>query len=78
MSCYRSEPALNGPLVFRKFRNPNSKEEWRFHLPMFGAVPIPDGTSTRDLVTRCKIEDKWVYRRATAEEEADYISREAW
>jgi hypothetical protein len=57
--------------VFRKLRNAKTKEGWF-------AVELSDGTSTRDLVMRCKIDGKWHYRRATPEEEADYVSREAW
>ena len=45
---------------------------------MFRAAPLPDGTRTWHLVMRCKIEGKWVYRKATAEEEADCLSLEAW
>lgn len=52
--------------------------EWQYYLPIFRAVELPDGSSTRDLVMRRKIDGKWHYRRATAEEEADYVSREAW
>jgi hypothetical protein len=64
--------------VFRKLRNANKKEEWLFYLPIIFAVALSDGTSTRDLVMRCKMDGKWHYRRATPEEEADYVSREAW
>jgi hypothetical protein len=71
-------PARSGLLVFTKLRSAKSKEEWLFYLPIFCAVTLPDGTSTHGLVMRCKIDGKWFYRRATAEEEADYESREAW
>ena len=42
------------------------------------ALTLPDGTSTHGLVMRRKIDGKWCHRRATAEEEADYVSCEAW
>jgi hypothetical protein len=71
-------PALDGSFVFRKLRSAETKEEWLFYLPTICAVELSDGTSTRDLVLRCKIDGKWHYRRATPEEEADYVSREIW
>ena len=52
--------------------------EWQYYLPLFRAVELPDESSTRDLVMRCKIDGKWRYRRTTPEEEADCVSREAW
>ena len=64
--------------MFKILRNANTKEEWLFYLPIIRAVELSDGTSTRDFVMRCKIDGKWHYRRATPEEEADYVSREAW
>jgi hypothetical protein len=64
--------------VFRKLPNAKTKEQWLFYLPIVCAVELPDGTSTRDLVMRCKIDGKWRYRRATPEEEAVYVSRDAW
>lgn len=64
--------------MFRKLLNGKSTEEWQFYLPLLCTVDLPDGTSTDHLVMRRKIEGKWHYRRATAEEQADYASREAW
>jgi hypothetical protein len=64
--------------MFKKPRNADTKQEWSFHLPIIRAVQLSDGTSTRDLVMRCKMDGKWHYRRATPEEEADYVSLEAW
>ena len=78
MSWLCADPALSGSVVFAKLLNAKSKTEWEFYLPIFFAVDLPDGTSTRHLVMRCKCNGKWCYRRATAEEEADYVSREAW
>lgn len=64
--------------MFRKLLNRKSNDEWRFYLPLLCTVDLPDGSSTYHLVMRCKVDGKWHYRRATAEEEADYASREAW
>jgi hypothetical protein len=64
--------------VFGKPRTTETQEQWLFYLPTICAVELSDGTFTRDLVMRCKIDGKWRYRRATPEEEADYVSREAW
>ena len=64
--------------MFRKLLNGKSTEEWQFYLPLLCTVNLPDGISTYNLVMRCKIDGQWHYRRATAEEEADYASREAW
>jgi hypothetical protein len=69
---------LDGSFMFRKPRNAEAKEAWLFYLPIFRAVKLSDGNFTRDLVLRCKIDGKWHYRRATPEEEADYVSCEAW
>jgi hypothetical protein len=71
-------PALGGSFVFSKLQSAKAKEEWSFYLPTLWAVDLSDGTSTRDLVMRCKMNGKWHYRRATPEEEADYVSRDAW
>jgi len=64
--------------VFKKLRSAKTKEEWLFYIPTLFAVDLSDGTSSRDLVMRCKIDGKWRYRRATPEEEADYVSSDAW
>jgi len=64
--------------VFRKLRSATTTEEWSFYLPILRAVDLSDGTSTCGPVMRCKLDGKWHYRRATPEEEADYVSRDAW
>jgi len=64
--------------VFMKLQSAKTKEEWLFYLPALCAVGLSDGTSTRGLVMRCKMDGKWHYRRATPDEEADYVSRDAW
>jgi hypothetical protein len=71
-------PTIDGSLVFRKLRSAKTKEVWLFHLPIIRAVELSDGTSTRGLVLRRKIDGRWHYRRATPEEEANYVSCEIW
>jgi hypothetical protein len=77
-AVFAEAPTLDGSFVFRKLRSAKTKEEWLFYLPTLWAVDLSDGTSTRDLVMRSKMDGKWHYRRATPEEEADYVSRDAW
>ena len=64
--------------MFNKLRNAKTTEEWLFYLPILRAIDLSDGTSTSGLVMRRKIDGKWRYRRATPDEEADYVSRDAW
>ncbi len=53
-------------------------EEWLPHMPFLFAVTLPDGSRTRRPVMRRKVAGQWRYRLATREEEADFVSREAW
>ncbi len=55
-----------------------ANEQWLFHMPFLFAVTLPDGSKTRRLVMRRKIDGKWDCRLATPEEEAEYMSRDAW
>ncbi len=55
-----------------------NEELWQFHVPLLFAVTLPDGSRTRRPVMRRKLGGQWHYRLATPEEEAEWISRDAW
>lgn len=52
---------------------------WQIHhLFLNSSVTLPDGTSSGRLVMRRMVEGRWEYRAPTKEEEAEYVSSEAW
>lgn len=67
-----------GPILPNDASVATADEQWLFHMPVLFAVTLPDGSRTRRPVMRRKVEGQWRYRLATHEEEADFMSREAW
>jgi hypothetical protein len=55
----------------------DTKASWEFYLAIL-LVSLPDGSKTRGLLMRRKSGSKWNYRRPTLEEEAEFMSLDAW